>query len=171
MPIREFTKPMSNSFRNTLAAKEVCFSKPIHSLFFRLGQVMPVVRGDGVYQPVMNESINLLNEGKWVHLFPEGKLNDKKETIRLKWGVGRLIADAEQTPIVLPFYHFGMDDILPNKTPYRMQINKKATIVIGKPIYFDEMVIELKEQKKTAVNNMLVFLIIFLFYCFLQIVI
>jgi len=25
----------------------------------------------------------------------------------LKWGVGRLISDAIETPIVLPFYHHG----------------------------------------------------------------
>lgn len=136
-------------FRWSLGAKEVCFSKPSHALFFRSGQVLPIVRGDGVYQKIMNEILNELNRGAWLHLFPEGKINDQKLNLRLKWGVGRLIADAQQTPIVLPFYHFGMDDILPNKTPYRPLINKKLTIVVGKPMYFDDLVVEMKRIHKS----------------------
>ena len=66
----------------------------------------------------MNEILGELNRGAWLHLFPEAKINDTKTFIRLKWGVGRLVADSDETPIVLPFYHYGMDEILPNKTPY-----------------------------------------------------
>jgi monolysocardiolipin acyltransferase len=52
---------------------------------------------------------------------------------------------------VLPFYHYGLDDILPNKQPYVPRTKQKTTIVIGKPIYFDELVKELKEKQKSAV--------------------
>ncbi len=52
-----------------------------------------------------------LNNGHWLHVFPEGKINLEKEIIRLKWGVGRLIADCKETPIVLPFFHFGKNTI------------------------------------------------------------
>jgi monolysocardiolipin acyltransferase len=55
----------------------------------------------------MNEMLEKLNNGHWLHVFPEGKINLEKEIIRLKWGVGRLIADCKETPIVLPFFHFG----------------------------------------------------------------
>ena len=55
----------------------------------------------------MNEAIEQLNKGSWLHIFPEGKINMEKDYIRLKWGVGRLIADAAQAPVVLPFCHFG----------------------------------------------------------------
>ena len=73
-----------------------------------------------------------------------------------------------------------MDDILPNKTPYRYNcmcvcarvyqsqdrkiliylyskfksrplINKKLTIVVGKPMYFDDLVSEMKRIKKSPV--------------------
>ena len=50
-------------------------------------------------------------------------------------------------------FHEGMDSILPNKEPYRPKINQKTTIVFGKPIYFDELVKELKTKHKTSVKN------------------
>ncbi len=38
----------------------------------------PTVRlyciGDGVYQQGVNYCVDLLNEGKWIHVFPEGEL-------------------------------------------------------------------------------------------------
>jgi monolysocardiolipin acyltransferase len=44
-----------------------------------------------------------------------------------------------------------METILPNYPPYVPQTNKKITIVFGEPIYFEDLVKELKEQNKTAV--------------------
>jgi len=45
----------------------------------------------------------------------------------------------------------GMDTILANYPPYVPQINKKTTIFYGKPIYFDEMIQQLKLDKKKPV--------------------
>lgn len=72
-----------------------------------MGKVVPIVRGDGVYQPVMNQMVDELNRGSWLHIFPEGGINMEKKKLRLKWGVGRLVADTDVTPIVVPFYHHG----------------------------------------------------------------
>lgn len=44
-----------------------------------------------------------------------------------------------------------MDDILPNIEPYIPQIMKKTTIVYGDPIYFDDLVKEMKEKQKSPV--------------------
>jgi monolysocardiolipin acyltransferase len=41
------------------------------------------------------------------------KVNQTGELARFKWGVGRLILDCKQPPLVLPFYHSGMVDIKP----------------------------------------------------------
>jgi hypothetical protein len=46
-----------------------------------------------------------------------------------------------------------MDSILPNKEPYKPQLNQKATIVYGKPIYFDELLKELKQKKASSVKK------------------
>ena len=39
------------------------------SKIFALGQVVPTVRGAGIYQPSMNFVLDRLNEGGWVRLF------------------------------------------------------------------------------------------------------
>ena len=67
-------------------AKNVCFRSYRASLFFQLGKVVPVVRGEGVYQYTMNFLVDELNKGGWVHVFPEGKVNMNKDFMRLKWG-------------------------------------------------------------------------------------
>ncbi|KAG0037540.1 hypothetical protein BGZ82_002359 [Podila clonocystis] len=155
--------------------------------FFQCGQVVPVVRGNGIFQPAVNESIRLLQQGKWVHVFPEGKVNQSSELIRLKWGIGRIIlelagppvaadtnqststsspqtthtCDSEDTnnngndartwdqikdtamPLVVPIYHFGMDDILrlypDNSSPVFPKWGLPLTIVFGEPIDFSEV--------------------------------
>lgn len=79
-----------------------------------------------------------MEAGDWVHIFPEGKIDQRKgngkfcignnvshgtlgmqgreepgksEIGRLKWGVGKLVARASIPPIVVPIYHVGMDTV------------------------------------------------------------
>jgi monolysocardiolipin acyltransferase len=58
--------------------------------------------------------LDRLNEGSWTHVYPEGQVNEKKTDLRLKWGVGRLVADSNVTPVVVPIYHLGMDEVRAN---------------------------------------------------------
>lgn len=76
-----------SSVRWLPGAKDVCCRSKKTSLFFQLGRVIPVVRGDGVYQQGMDFLVQRLNEGDWVHVYPEGKVNTTKDFMRLKWGV------------------------------------------------------------------------------------
>lgn len=47
-------------------ASDVMFTKPLHSNFFNLGQVIETFRGQGVFQPAVDEAVKLLQKGEWV---------------------------------------------------------------------------------------------------------
>ena len=59
------------------------------------------------------------SKGDWLHIFPEGKVSKDGELGRLKWGLGKLLCDVEemggQQPIVLPFWHSGMEKVGPGQ--------------------------------------------------------
>ncbi|XP_068730053.1 tafazzin-like [Montipora capricornis] len=139
--------------RWTLGAHELLFSTPFQSAFFSRGKVIPVVRGGGVYQQGMETALELLNQGQWVHVFPEGGVNVHGAIKRLKWGVGRLIAEAKVTPIVIPFWHEGMDDVLPNHSPYIPRIMKRVTVLIGEPMEFTDTIQEYRKARKSAMDT------------------
>ena len=109
----------------------------------------------------MDFILDRLNEGRWIHIYPEGKVNtNPKIDLRLKWGVGRLISDCKVLPIVIPIYHLGLDSILPNVTPYIPRIGQKVTIVVGEPIDFNPVMRELEkaganaEQRRKALADL-----------------
>ncbi|KAF9376906.1 hypothetical protein CPB97_010524 [Podila verticillata] len=189
----------SRTIRYALGAQELCYPNKTIGAFFQCGQVVPIIRGNGIFQPAVNESIRLLQQGKWVHVFPEGKVNQSSELIRLKWGIGRILLElaghpVTQTtptttsseshttdnnnsnnsnsnsntndtnndndgrtwaqirdgmPIVVPIYHFGMDDILrlypDNSSPIFPKLGLPLTIVFGEPIDFSRVMTAYKE--------------------------
>ena len=81
---------------------------------FTAGKCVPIVRGAGVDQDGFSFLRDHLAEGAWVHIFPEGgRTRDPHALMRtpFKLGIGRLIDEAR--PIALPFYHHGMQGVLP----------------------------------------------------------
>ncbi|CAH2055004.1 unnamed protein product [Thlaspi arvense] len=130
----------ARNLRWTLCATDRCFKNPVTSAFFRSVKVLPVSRGEGIYQQGMDMAISKLNSGGWVHIFPEGsRSRDGGKTMgSAKRGIGRLILDADTLPMVVPFVHTGMQDIMPVGANVP-RIGKTVTVIIGNPIHFDDL--------------------------------
>jgi len=140
----------ADTMRWSAAAHDICFTQPLHRWFFASGKCVPVVRGEGVHQRAVTFLRERLQRGEWVHLFPEGRVNVQHERLRLKWGVGRLVAEPARCPLVLPFYHLGMDDVLPNRTPYIPRLGQKVTVLVGEPMELDGIMAVLRRRRASS---------------------
>ncbi|XP_013195999.1 tafazzin [Amyelois transitella] len=132
--------------RWSLAAHDICFTNALHSCFFALGKCVPVVRGAGVHQPAIDFCVERLSLGEWVHIFPEGRVNVEKEHIRFKWGVGRLVAEAARAPLIVPVWHEGLDQVLPNQEPYLLKFRKRVFLHVGEPIQISHLLERLRSS-------------------------
>jgi monolysocardiolipin acyltransferase len=111
-----------------------------------LGQVIPTVRGYGIYQPAVDFAIHKANQNCWLHIFPEARVNQEEALIRFKWGVGRVVMEAERCPIVVPMWHMGMSEIRPLNGP-PIRLFKPVTIAFGDPIDFQDTLDEWRSGK------------------------
>ncbi|KAI9089385.1 acyltransferase-domain-containing protein [Phlyctochytrium arcticum] len=116
--------------RWSLGAKEICFTNWLTSWFFASGRVIPTVRGDGIYQPALNLALEKLNENGWVHIFSEGKVNQERDMLAFRWGIARLIMETKVPPLVIPFWHKGLETVMPEDTKHYYPRPRKE-IVIG----------------------------------------
>ncbi|KAJ2081308.1 Lyso-phosphatidylcholine acyltransferase [Coemansia sp. RSA 988] len=142
MPARMRWQP--DFMRWTLGAKELLFKNPAFNAFFALGQTIPTVRGDGIYQLAVEIGLHKLNQNKWVHVFPESKVNQDAQLLRFKWGVSRMVMEAERTPIVIPMFFSGMREVMPLRRrlplPRLNPFERTFYIRAGDPIDFTEQV-------------------------------
>ncbi|TMW65972.1 hypothetical protein Poli38472_003737 [Pythium oligandrum] len=131
--------------------------------FFYGGKSMPIWRGGGLDQPLLESIFDKVQQGKWVHIFPEGKIQQKAviggrtgevadKLGRLKWGVGKLIARADVRPVVVPFYHTNMHKIMPqddknNLTSLIPQSGTTITVRFGEPIDFTDLFEKYREHR------------------------
>lgn len=113
--------------RWVLAAEDICFRNSMLSYLFRLGKCIPIKRGGGIYQEHMEEALERLSDGAWLHTFPEGKIcQDDAPIRRLKWGTASLIDRAPVTPIVLPIIHRGFEEVYAFQSVILSKINQKC---------------------------------------------
>ncbi|KAK4732027.1 hypothetical protein R3W88_025015 [Solanum pinnatisectum] len=95
-------------FMHGLNRVQIYGAEKLHQVLENRMENKPLITG-------MDMAISKLNRGGWVHIFPEGsRSRDGGKTMGcIKRGIGRLILDADNLPIVVPFVHTGMQDIMP----------------------------------------------------------
>ncbi|KAG2071977.1 acyltransferase-domain-containing protein [Suillus decipiens] len=156
-PLAWGTLPMglylnSNTTRWSLGASEIMFTNPLFSAFFRKGQVLETFRGNGIFQPSVDIAIKRLNEGHWVHLFGEGKVNQPPNyprtngvarLPRFKWGVGRILMETAVPPLIIPMWLTGFDKLMPENRsfPYKYfpRLGIRLGVAFGDPIPIEEI--------------------------------
>ncbi|KAJ1719967.1 Lyso-phosphatidylcholine acyltransferase, partial [Coemansia biformis] len=137
MPWRLWTP---DGTRWTLGAQELLYKHPVFNAFFALGQTIPTIRGGGIHQLAVEIGLHKLNQNRWVHVFPEGKINQGPELLRFKWGVGRMVMEAERTPVVIPMYFCGTRYVMPlgqrMPVPWFNPFKRTLYVKVGDPIDF-----------------------------------
>ncbi|KAI0367928.1 acyltransferase-domain-containing protein [Pilatotrama ljubarskyi] len=137
----------SRMTRWTLGASDIMFTNPVFSAFFRYGQVIETFRGKGIFQPAIDTAIEKLNHGEWIHLFGEGKVNqtssdpnhpDAARLLRFKWGIGRIMMEAQKPPVIIPMWLTGFDKLMPEGRPfpynYLPKPGAELSITVGEPV-------------------------------------
>jgi 1-acyl-sn-glycerol-3-phosphate acyltransferase len=128
-----------------LPEKKNFFRGPFFSWLMRAVNCIPITRGQGVFQPGMEESIRRLKAGCTLHVFPEGTRSRTGEIGKGKIGVGRLVRETGAK--VVPCYHTGLNEVLPigHKIP---RIGKRVRIHVGEALTFDDFM-EMPNSPKT----------------------
>lgn len=127
-------------------------TRSLFSAFFRNGQVLETFRGNGIFQPSVDIAIKQLNEGNWVHLFGEGKVNQPPNyprshgvarLPRFKWGVGRILMETAIPPVIIPMWLTGFDKLMPEHrvSPYKYfpKLGIRLGVAFGDPIPVEEI--------------------------------
>ncbi|KAI3479693.1 hypothetical protein L1887_58258 [Cichorium endivia] len=96
-------------------------------------------RGGGIYQKAIDEAISKLNTANWVHLFPEGYVNvsTSSRLRRFKWGIARMLLEAERLPTVVPIWITGFDRMMPEpraKPKWLPRFGNDVSITFGEPV-------------------------------------
>lgn len=145
---------------------------PVITSILGAGNVVPLDRSGAIDQPLLQAFFNLLDRGQWCHVFAEGKVRQnwrfeahEPKLGEFKLGVGKLIAHCRVTPIVIPIYHKGMDDVLPEIIPADRKTKKASKPVsflprtgrtvemyFGNPIDFTDKIARFRQQHPGALD-------------------
>ncbi|KAK9453040.1 hypothetical protein V1511DRAFT_506356 [Dipodascopsis uninucleata] len=132
LPFRHTLDP--TKLRWCLGAENICFVNKVTSMFFGMGQVLSTKRfGAGPFQDSVDVSVYLLSKDRtryenayppdnlipqWMHIFPEALVHQAypphKTTMKyFHWGASRLVLEPDVQPVVIPIFHYGLDDVFP----------------------------------------------------------
>lgn len=153
IPTSYYSQP--SAIRWTLCATDRCFKFKSLSHLFTAAKVLPVERGAGVDQPGMRAAKERLGAGEWVHVFPEGTRSKDGSTLGpIRKGVGSLVAAAARLsstststssdrsvnlpPLVVPFFHTGMNRVMP-RGQILPSVGKKVSVIVGEPIEMGDL--------------------------------
>ena len=153
--------------RSTPCAVDRCFANPVVEWWLRKGKVLPIARGGGLYHPYMTDLVRRVGAGEWVQFFPEGtraRLKPDGDEVarsaptgapvaRVKMGIGRLVADPAVTPIVVPFYHRGMQNVLGIGEYNFVSSGKRVVVDVGCPIDFTDLLQAHKEVEAAGPSS------------------
>uniref|UniRef100_A0A7S1G2E3 Tafazzin family protein n=1 Tax=Bicosoecida sp. CB-2014 TaxID=1486930 RepID=A0A7S1G2E3_9STRA len=154
--------------RWSVCSEELCFFNDAIGTFFGVGRVIPITRGGGILQPSLDTVAGKVREGQWVHFFPEGRVwqegglplrdDDGRwcsvtgrcslpfaKVGPIKWGIGRVIANAPKPPIVVPIFHLGLENVVPQdfKNDVKSMIPKignRITAKVGDPVPVEDLI-------------------------------
>ncbi|KAF8674600.1 Acyltransferase protein [Rhizoctonia solani] len=145
------------NMRWTLGASDIMFTNPVYNWFFRNGQVIETVRGAGVHQPAVDIAVDRLNSGAWVHVFPEGKVNQGScqpggKLLRFKWGVGRMIMSTTKTPVIIPMNISGLEKVMPEPRRFKFlpRPGHHISITFGDPAALTQQVDRLVQEWRSS---------------------
>ncbi len=112
MPLRLLLRP--HRMRYSLAAEEILFPNALYAWYGHAAGAIPVMRGHGIDQRGIDVALNVLNEGGWIHIFSEGKVNQADALLSpFRWGVGKLVAECAREPLVVPIFMRGLQFTFP----------------------------------------------------------
>mmetsp|Transcript_16092 Transcript_16092/g.26537 ORF Transcript_16092/g.26537 Transcript_16092/m.26537 type:complete len:475 (+) Transcript_16092:130-1554(+) len=136
LPVSVLMRP--HLVRWGLCATDRCFKNKYLGEFFSWGKVLPVERGAGLDQKGLRAAIDKLDHGDWVHIYPEGTRSRTGQMGPMRIGVGRLVTGPQSPPVILPFYHTGLEDVLPvgSLVPH---FGVKVRVLVGEPIKIDDL--------------------------------
>mmetsp|Transcript_64122 Transcript_64122/g.171645 ORF Transcript_64122/g.171645 Transcript_64122/m.171645 type:complete len:370 (-) Transcript_64122:220-1329(-) len=153
----------TSKIRWVFCTQDICFRRPILAGIASAGKVLPIKKGGGIDQPLLAEVQRRIAQGCWLHIFPEGKVNQCRqlgighydnrtattaaEIGRMKWGVGKLVAHSPVPVTLIPLHHVGMDDILvmQRQPPYSLdlgssRLGRRVRLIVGEEIRFLDLV-------------------------------